>query len=26
LTWKPDIELVGVANLHDVLQGIFRNH
>ena len=25
LTWKPDIELVGVANLHEVLQGIFRS-
>ena len=24
LTWKPDIELIGVANLHEVLQGIFR--
>ncbi|MDK9705449.1 MAG: DNA repair protein RadA [Desulforhopalus sp.] len=23
LTWKPEIELIGVANLHEVLQGIF---
>lgn len=24
LTWKPDIELIGVANLHEVLQGVFK--
>ena len=26
LTWKPEIELVGVANLHEVLQGIFKSN